>query len=323
MTEVMTPSDEQTDDTSVIEADTAQAPADETEPEVSDTEAKTEEKNEETLIFGKYKSLEEAEKGYKEAEKAITRSAELEKKLKAYQESEEKAQNERQQKAQSLGFNDAEEQEIDFKVKSFEFDRYVQALETTLSGEAYAKAYAALSRYQTTLNPRDLLEAKECFTPDTIAKIAENTAFFKQNAYQEYQANKRVQQIAEVNRILSEFAKENGGWLNPKERQDIVGMAINLTGGNVDLSQVKTLIDAVEEYAVKAYQEKAKADAENQDLQNSLQIPGGASQGASGEHWFTREEYQQMTPEQENANYEKIVRQIELEKQGKIPRMLT
>ncbi len=323
MTDVMTPSETTAEDTFAEQNDTAQAPDNSAEPEAEKSEAGTEATEQETLIFGKYKSLEEAEKGYKEAEKAITRSAELEKKLKAYQESEEKTLNERQEKARNMGFNDIEEQEIDFKVKSFEFDRYVQALETTLSGEAYTKAYSALSRYQTTLNPKDLLEAKACFTPDTIAKIAENTALFKQNAYQEYQAGLRVRKIGEVNKALSEFATSHGDWLNPKERQDIIGMAINLTGGNVDLGKVKELVDALEGYAVKAYQDKAKAEAENQNLQNSLQIPGGASQAATGEHWFTKEEYQKMSPDEETANYEKIVRQIKLEKQGKIPRMLT
>ena len=323
MTYAMTPSDADVEDTSVEPADTAGAPVSSAEPQTDADGAEADVKPEETLIFGKYKSLEEAEKGYKEAEKAITRSAELEKKLKAYQENEQKALTEREGKAKAMGFNDAEEQQLDFNVKSFEFDRYVQALETTLTGDEYTKAYQALARYQTTLNPKDLLDAKACFSPDVIAKIAENTAIYKQQAYQEYEANKKVRQMGEINQVLSEFAKESGDWLNPKERQDIVGLAINLTGGAVDLHKLKSYVDALEAMAIKQFQEKAKATAENQTLQDSLQTPSESGGVGMSEHWFTKEEYQKMTPDEENANYDKIVRQIELEKQGKIPRMLT
>lgn len=162
------------EDTSAVleNADTSQSePAKTAEPEAQNGEAETEasggtsaadgqetgangEDTAEKLIFGKYKSLEDAEKGYKEAEKAITRSAELEKRLKAYQEREEQESRARQDAARKLGFNDAEEQRLDWEVKNFEFARCVEALGATLEGEKYTEAYNALARYRATLNPR-------------------------------------------------------------------------------------------------------------------------------------------------------------------------
>ena len=172
------------EDTSAVleNADTSQSePAKTAEPEAQNGEAETEasggtsaadgqetgangEDTAEKLIFGKYKSLEDAEKGYKEAEKAITRSAELEKRLKAYQEREEQESRARQDAARKLGFNDAEEQRLDWEVKNFEFARCVEALGATLEGEKYTEAYNALARYRATLNPRELAAAKACCT---------------------------------------------------------------------------------------------------------------------------------------------------------------
>ena len=334
MAEESTPLNENADDTSDVleQADTSDAePAGTSEPEADSEKAETEaqdggntsEQSADNLIFGKYKSIEDAEKGYKEAEKAITRSAELEKQLKAYREREEKEAVARQTAAQKMGFNDADEQQLDFAVKNFEFARCVEALGATLEGDKYAEAYGHLQRYQTTLNPRDLMLAKAFFAPETIARIAEQTALYRQKATGEYHQQLQARHLAEIKGRVASFAKETGDWLNPKERQDIVGLAVNITGGNVDLNKVKELVDALEASAVRAYQEKAKIEAENQQLQGSLQLPETGSVPPAGEKWITREEYNRMSEEQFEANREKIERQILLEKQGKLKPMLT
>ena len=291
-----------------------------TEPETKQEEAESQ--TQEQLIFGKYKTIEEAEKGYKEASRSITKVAELEKQLNEYRQRDEKALQDKEERAKSLGFNNADEQAIDFDVKSHEFDLYVQALETTLTGDAYNKVYQALLNYQQTLNPKALAVAKAYFDTDVISKIAGDVAIYRNNAYTKYASNKRASRMAEINSMVSEFAKSTGDWLNPKERQDIVGLAINITGGNIDLPKLKELVDGIEAMAVKSYQEKMKAVSENEQLTGSLTSPT-STQNPSGEKWFTREEYMNMSEAEEKANFDKITRQIELEKQGKLPRRLT
>ena len=100
-------------------------------------------------------------------------------------------------------------------------------------------------------------------------------------------------------------------------------MAVNLAGSDVDLNKVRELVDAVEAYAVKRYQEKTKIEAENQQLQGSLQAPASGGTAPAGEKWITREEYNRMSEEQFEANRDKIERQILLERQGKLKPMLT
>lgn len=294
------------------------------EPETvnNDTADKTETPTNNELLAGKFKTVDDLTKAYKEAEKYVTKSKELEKQLQTYRDIENKAKEEREAVARRQGFNDAEQQQLDFDVKNHEFLAYVDAL-STLTGEAYKKAYEALGKYQNSLNPRDLMTAQAYFSPATVSKISGDTALYHQKRIAEYRKNAEQKRFEAVKQNLEEFAKETEGWLDPKERQDIIGEAIKLTGGNVDLRQLKTLIDSVEKSAVDRYIAEQKAVNENKAVQNSLQTPTGANNVDSGEHWFTKEEYNKLTPEQESKNYDKIVRQIQLENEGKLPRELT
>ena len=67
-------------------SDTSVAEPEKSTSETEDFEVEADVKTDgNSLIFGKFKSMDEAEKGYKEAERAITRAANLEKEMKAYQ----------------------------------------------------------------------------------------------------------------------------------------------------------------------------------------------------------------------------------------------
>lgn len=295
------------------------------EPETGGNSAdKIEGKDEEPkLLAGKYKTVDDLEKAYKESEKFVNKAKEYEKQLKAYRDAEEKAREQREIAAKRQGFSDAEEQNFRYDVKNHEFERYVQALETTLTGEAYNRALAALSRYQNSGNPRDLEAAQACFNPAIVAEIARDTAIFEHQRSQLYQQDMSNRRIESIRRNLEDFAVSTQGWLDPKERQDLVGMAVNITGGDIDLVKVKELIDSVEKAAVDRYIAETKAASENKSVQDSLQPPLSGVPALNGDKWLTREEYNALTPEQESRQYEKIVRQIELEKAGKLPRMLT
>lgn len=89
----------------------------------------------------------------------VARAKEYEKQLKAYREAEEASKAEREAEAKRAGFSDDASRQFVFEVKNREFMQYVRALEA-LDGEAKAKAAAALSRYQYTVNPKDLETAQ-------------------------------------------------------------------------------------------------------------------------------------------------------------------
>lgn len=325
-----TPSEVINEDTSSVDTvDTSNASV---EPDVSTNEPETDETNgaektdtnpSEQLIFGKYKNIEEAEKGYKEAERSFSRVAELEKQLKAYQDAENQAREQREIEARKAGYADTQEQEVKYDIANHEFKRYCEALETTLSGDNYTKAYNALLRYQQTGNKQYLDMAKGCFSPDVISQIAGDVAIYGERALGDYRAKKMAESQTASKAKLEEFAKANTDWIGVKERQEALGLLIELSGGNVDFGKAKSIIDALESVAVTAYEKKQKEIAENKGVQDSLLTPQTGNVSSNGKKWLTREDYNRMTPEQEKANYDLIVEQINLENQGKLPRALT
>lgn len=245
------------------------------EPEQPKTEQP--ETPEEKLIFGKFKDLEAAEAAYKEAERAIREKAEYEKQLQAYKESEEKARLDKETEAKQMGFESAEARQINFEVKNFEFLRFAEALESGAAGADYDSAFEALTRYQHTGNPADLAEAKRFFEPEAIEKVASATALYRNQKDSEYQESQRNRFITETKGKLEAFAQETGDWLNVVERGSIVAEAINIAGPNVDLKQVKDLIDKVEAKAIERYQAEQKALTENKAQIEKLQSPVSGS----------------------------------------------
>lgn len=288
-TEESTPleSAENTSDTGLTEVNTPENPELETENPKAETEdnpvkepeeLKTEpEIQEEKLIFGKFKTLEEAEKAYKETEKAVKERAEYEKQLQIYRDNEEKARLARETEARQMGFDSAEAQQMNFEVKNFEFMRYAEALESGAAGADYDAALEALKRYQHSGNPADLAEAKQYFEPEAIEKIAGITALFHNKKTAEYQESQKNRFITETKSKLETFARETGDWLNVEERGVIMAEAINLAGPNADLNRIKELIDKVEARAIERYQAEQKALSENQSQIEKLQSPAGGS----------------------------------------------
>ena len=78
-----------------------------------------------------------------------------------------------------------------------------------------------------------------------------------------------------------------------------------------------------EKAAVDRYIAESKAAAENREMQGSLTAPNNNAPAAKGETWLTREDYNNLSEAEFDKQYDKIARQIELEKAGKLPRMLT
>ena len=318
----------ETDTSNVDTLDTSNASV---EPDVSTNEPdnetngaeKTDANPSEQLIFGKYKNIEEAEKGYKEAERSISRVAELEKQLKAYQDAENQAREQKEIEARKAGYADTQEQAVKLDIANHEFKRYCEALETHLTGDNYTKVYNALRYYQQTGNKQYLDFAKGYFTPAVISQIAGDVAIYGEKALGDYRAKKMAESMTESKAKLEEFARANTDWIGMKERQDILGMAIELSGGNVDFNKAKSIIDALESAVVSAYEKKQKEIAENKGVQDSLLTPNTGGYSSGGKKWLTKEEYYNMTPAQEKANYDLIEEQILLEKQGKLPRRLT
>ena len=169
--------------------------------------AETETQPEEKLYAGKYKSVEELEKGYGEVQKFVNKAHEFEKKynelLKAQQEQAQRTQLERLQQAQQRGFDSVEAQEIADKVQVAELEYYAQNL-NQVDPNDYETVRQLLGAYVQTAHKSYLDEAKRYFTSDFVERVVDlkrdlrNRLQGEYNARIEQQRNEAEMQLAEV-----------------------------------------------------------------------------------------------------------------------------
>lgn len=106
------------------------------------------------LIFGKFKTMEEARKGYKEAERAITKAADLEKQLEQYKYLSENF--EKDGIARRQGYADRLDMALTSDVRKHELDNYALAAGYTLSPQEQLKVSELISRCRNGCGEADL-----------------------------------------------------------------------------------------------------------------------------------------------------------------------
>ncbi|MBR1649119.1 MAG: hypothetical protein IJ689_05930 [Alphaproteobacteria bacterium] len=194
---------------------------------------------------------------------------------------------------------------------------YLQAKETLeklSSAEKQFQAYQEMQKqFHKLLNDyQQLMMAPSLAPAYFLPQQAGNMPIYREN-----------EQRASFDKAASGWKEENREWLDPKERNEIVEQAIEIAGEALDLPKAKQMIEALEKAAVDRYIKTQKAEAENQKIRDTLQTPTSESADIKNEKWLTRAEYNALSREEEDKMYDKILRQITLEKEGKLPRMLT
>lgn len=167
VTDTSTPEPETVDNTAETETQQADIVNETTENNIDDKGGK--------LYAGKYKSVEDLEKGYSEAQKFVEKASDFEKKyndlLEKQNKEAERLEFERLKQAQYRGFNSVEQQEIADKVQIAELEYYANNL-PTVSPEYAETARQYLQEYYNTGNKAYLNEAKRFFPSDFVEKVA-------------------------------------------------------------------------------------------------------------------------------------------------------
>ena len=285
MEEISTPVEPVSVDTSVTSApettDTVETVTEPTQPEETTAETTTEtatqeaEPVQEKLYAGKYKSIEDLEKGYKEAEKSFNRVAELEKQIKAYEEKQPKYVTD------DGKFNPEIKAQYEQNIDNREFLTYVEYARG-LDAETRNEVERLLGEAKAVYNPKDksaykskLNEAKNYFSAQVIESIAEAKRNLKAQAqdqmrnFEQQERNKRANACAE--KIKQEPELFN---LVNKESKDfspeVLGMveALFEVYGDVDIPQTMKAINSIKELGVKQY--LAKQEFEQQKTQANV-----------------------------------------------------
>lgn len=320
MEEISTPVETASVDTSVtsepVTTETSETTVTEpTQPTETTAETTTEAVNQETepekaekLYAGKYKSIEDLEKGYKEAEKSINKVAELEKRLKEFEDKQPKYVTEEGKFNPELKIR--YEQEIDNR----EFITYAD-LARSLDTDTRAEVEKLLDEARNLYNPRNksayyskLKEAKNYFDSEVIESIAEKKRTLKAQAEQEMQsyeqkeynrkATECANKVKEVPELYSLVNKDS-----PDFKPEVLTLldAIFDAYQDVDIPQVTKVINTLKELGVKEYQKKQ----EFEQAKNQASI----SQGNN----VTTPAQPDITAEEATKNYQKYIKKFQKE----------
>jgi hypothetical protein len=184
-------------DTSITEPTDVEAAETETEAGVTDSDVQK-------LYAGKYKSVEELEKGYEETQKFVYKANEFEKKynelLERQQKEYEQAQAERLHQAQTRGFNSVEQQEISDKVTLMEFEYYANNL-NALHPDVMEQVRSNLLQYYQTGHKGYLDEAKRYYPSDFIEQVALAKSQTESKLRNEYEAKRQYEQDATTQKL--------------------------------------------------------------------------------------------------------------------------
>ena len=140
----------------------------ETETGAEETPAESEP---EKLYAGKYKSVEELEKGYAEAQKTLTQNLQMKSKYEELLKKQEQQEALRLEKAREQGFNTVNDQQIALQVAQAELNEFVNALRT-VEPDSQLQVQTYLNDYYQTGDIRYLNEAKRYYPSDFLERVA-------------------------------------------------------------------------------------------------------------------------------------------------------
>lgn len=178
----------------------------------------TEKDKGERLYANKYKSVEDLEKGYNEAQKFVTKASEFEKKynelIEAQKQNEQKSMQEQLLQAQRQGFNTVNEQQIAQQSAVAEFELYANGI-NTVNPEYFNDVRSNLLQYYQTGNKAFLNEAKKYFPSDFIENVAIQKQTLENQLKGEFKQKERMareaqeKELAEVLKAdFSEFLSD-------------------------------------------------------------------------------------------------------------------
>lgn len=298
------------------------------EPAVADTsieepsqgdesaEIETQEQTEqERLYAGKYKTIEDLEKGYTELQPFINKANDFEKKynelVKAQELEAQKHQQELLNVAKQKGFNSIEEQEIANKVQVAELEYYAQNLNTITDPQLLGEVQQLLGAYVQTGHPQYLNAAKSYFSSDFIEKVAQ-AKFDLTNRLQGEYETKRSQARAQADEQLANAIKADfGEFLADVAQNEGKAQALKsfcdagFIQSKEDMQVFQDIYNKMAKFERDKYQKEIEAQKAIDETKNKAVIDTGANTVTSSDSKLTYAQIQKMTQEEFNQAADK------------------
>ncbi len=273
----------------------------------------------------KGKELKDVIKSYEELEKMHSRKAQeladLKKRTDAFEREENQKKEEALRQAKNAGFSSVEEQQASFLIKDREFRNYVAALDVVpMDEESRQAARQALAVYQRSggMDTAALMEAKSFFPANVVEQIAQDTQAFKGQVQGELLARQQTQRQSAIQSKIEEIKEKFPELLSSRQSAVFLGTALNLTGGNLNVEEFNRMFSDLKEHFFEEFQKNKELERENKNLQDRLQAPSSSMEDVNGNKWLTKEEYDALTPDEEDAKYDLINRQAIYQREGKL-----
>jgi len=275
----------------------------------------------ETLYAGKYKTVEELEKGYKEAEKFSSKASEFEKKYNELLQQKEHELAMQQQKAlllaQQKGFDSVEQHQINDYLDEAEFNEYwnySSALHSEASGQVQQflqQGFNLLKQGYTKEAMAYLNEAKRYFPSDFIEQIALAKSNEKNRLLEQVEQQTKLQQDQSIQKLATDIKSVFGDFLSDLEQNKGKAEALKAfcaTGSINSKEDMETfcniynqIVDTAKADAIKEYQAQKAIDATKQ----GAQIDSGSVNQPQTENFPTYEQILNMSEDEYSAAVEK------------------
>lgn len=277
-TEISTPveSADVTTSSSEVSEDTTSQDEITTDVETAETETQQDEggtaPEEEKLYAGKYKSIEELEKGYQEAQKTLTQNLQIKAKYDELLKKQQQQEARQLERAREQGYNTVNDQRIDQQVAQAELDEFINCLNYYVEPDNQIQVQQYLTSYRQTGDIRYLNEAKRYYPSDVLENIAVAKLQMKNNLKAQYDRETKARAEQADAELAQTLRADYGDFIETVKGNESMSKALEMfcNAGFIqskeDMEVFKGIIDGItsgiKDQAIKEYEAQKAIDAE-------------------------------------------------------------
>ena len=256
----------------------------------------------EKLYAGKYKSIEELEKGYQEAQKTLTQNLQIKAKYDELLKKQEQQEARLLQKAQEQGYNTINDQQIAQRVAQAELNEFVNALRT-VEPDAQLQVQQYLNDYYQTGDIRYLNEAKRYYPSDFLERVAVGKLQMQNNLKAQFEKETREKAQKADEELAQTLRTDYSDFIETVKGNESMSKALEMfcNAGFIqskdDMEVFKGIIDGITDnvkaQAIKEYEAQKAIEATKQ----AAQIEGNPDSFVFGENVPTYAQLAAMSQE--------------------------
>jgi hypothetical protein len=244
--------------------------------ETAETETGTQDEGgtapEEKLYAGKYKSIEELEKGYQEAQKTLTQNLQIKAKYDELLKKQQQQEARQLERAREQGYNTVNDQRIDQQVAQAELDEFINCLNYYVEPDNQIQVQQYLTSYRQTGDIRYLNEAKRYYPSDVLENIAVAKLQMKNNLKAQYDRETKARADQADAELAQTLRADYGDFIETVKGNESMSKALEMfcNAGFIqskeDMEVFKGIIDGItsgiKDQAIKEYEAQKAIDAE-------------------------------------------------------------